>query len=102
MELLLLLAANSAQAWTVQQLVSELRSSETAVSRRVKQLLEGGFLEKTGETFRFAPGTAEKAAACEKLRAAYSEYQVRVIELIYSRSRALEDFSNAFRIKSKE
>ncbi|HEX3857796.1 MAG TPA: hypothetical protein VHY30_10935 [Verrucomicrobiae bacterium] len=102
LELLLLFAADPARSWTILQLVNELRSSQESVTRRMKQLLNEGFLSNTGEFYRFDPSPPEIAADIPELIATYREYRVRVTELIYSRAGVLKNFSDAFKLKPTE
>lgn len=102
LELLLLLASDPSKGWTVQQLVKEISSSQESVRQRLKQLLEDRFLMKDGEFFRFAPASPEKGEVISELAKAYSQYRVRITELIYSRAGVLKTFSDAFKFRQKE
>jgi len=101
LELLILLASRPEKAWTIGQLVLEIRSSRESIQQSVRHLQAGGFLVEDGETFRYVP-VSPTAPVIHELAKAYREYRVRIIAWIYSGSGALRAFSDAFKIKPKE
>jgi hypothetical protein len=100
LEILLLLRAASDQEWTAEEvargLVTEVDSSEDWLERMAR----GRLLVSDGDTYRYAPATAEMEDAVDALAESYAKYRVAVIALIFSKpNERVRTFSAAFRIR---
>jgi hypothetical protein len=80
-------------------LVAEVDSSEDWLERMTRARL----LISNGDSYRFAPATAEMEAAVDGLAESYAKYRVAVIALIFSKpSERVRTFSEAFRIRRRK
>ncbi len=100
LELLLLVRRVTAQAWTSDQLVKELRSSRTIVTESLSAFVQAGVVREEDEGFRYGPASDELNKMIDRLAAEYAERPTTVINaIIEAQSAKLQDFANAFRIK---
>jgi hypothetical protein len=100
LEILLLLRAASDKEWSPEEvaraLVTEVDSSEDWLERMTRARL----LTSNGDSYRYAPATAEMEDAIDGLAESYAKYRVAVIALIFSKpSERVRTFSDAFRIR---
>lgn len=105
LEILLFLHRKKEREWSVDQITNELRSSGPAVETRAQQLVKKGFLKPGASklSYRYQPESEELARPVEKLAKLYSQYQLRVIDQIYSPAKtAAQELADAFRIKSED
>jgi len=100
---LLLLRGDPNRSWTIPDISAELRSAPRAIEQRLRDLYDAGVLvaSSTG-TAQFAPTSPEVAAVIDELADAYETRPNRIIELIYSRSKSLQDFADAFKLKKEK
>ena len=100
LELLLLMRRQADRSWTPQELVGELRASQTLVTDNLTAFERAG-LVRAGEDGRyaFAPVSPVLAALCDQLAAAYAERPVTVINAIVSPPDKLQGLADAFRIR---
>ena len=100
LELLLLMRRRADHAWTPQELVDELRASQTLVADNLVVFERAG-LVRAGDDGRytFAPASPVLAALCDQLADAYAERPVSVINAIVSPPDKLQGLANAFRIR---
>jgi hypothetical protein len=100
LEILLLLRAASDKEWSPEEvaraLVTEVESSEDWLERMTRARL----ITSNGDSYRYAPATAEMEGAIDGLAESYAKYRVAVIALIFSKpSERVRTFSDAFRIR---
>ena len=98
LEILLLLSSSGEHWWTIRAVNDLLRSSEDSVRARLRELAAHNLIEKSPleECYRLLehPRLQDLVA---RLKDAYKERRVRVIELIYSpKSKEITEFSRAF------
>lgn len=82
---------------------NELRSSSVAVETNAKLLVGRGFLKlgQAANSFQYVSLEGHAEVLVEKLEKLYSNYQVRVIEQIYSpKKTAVQDLADAFKIRT--
>jgi hypothetical protein len=107
LEILLLLNGSSEHCWTVRALNDLLRSSETSIRACLEELSDHGLLEKASgpegaEAYQFRVNP-EADGLVNRLRSAYKERRVRVIETIYSpKPDPLSEFSRAFDFRKRD
>jgi len=99
LEVLLLVSSSPEHWWTARAVNDLLRSNESAIRWRLKELSEGGVLDKAQESYRLKEGP-ELRGQVERLRTAYKNFRVRVIETIYAARRSpVTEFSRAYDLK---
>lgn len=97
LRVLMALRANPDRAWKVNELSIELRSSQSAIRRRVAHLLLLGLAIREAEAFRYG-ASADDDVLVGRVLDAYRERRARVIRAIFSdRSDPLQSFSDAFK-----
>jgi hypothetical protein len=100
LELLLFMRRDAQRAWTVDQVVRELRSSRNIVTEAIAVFVQGGILREEDTGFRYDPATDELDRLVEQLAREYAERPTTVVNAIVEvQSGKLQDFANAFRIK---
>ncbi len=103
LELLMFLRANAGRSWTVAALVRELRASEPIVRANLGLFQAAGLTREEGAGWvRFAPASAELGALVNEMAEVYATRPVEVSEEIYAVDRAIQHFSDAFRLKNKK
>jgi hypothetical protein len=103
LEVLLLVSSSPEHWWTVRAVNDLLRSREDSIRVRLTELARDRLLEKSAdeESFRL-PETPELATLVNRLRNAYKDWRVRVIETIYKRPQdPASEFSRAFDFRKK-
>jgi hypothetical protein len=100
LEMLLALRRHGDRAWTVEQLVAELRASNPLVADNLAVFETAGLVLKEDGSFRYAPASPWLESLCSDLEAAYRERPVTVINAIVSpEGDKLRTLANAFRLK---
>ena len=101
LELLLALRRGHDRAWTADELIRELRSSQVVIAEALNNLVAAGLVvEEEGGRFRYqggTPATEEMVAALEGLYAAKPTAVIR--EIVTTPNMKLKILSDAFRIK---
>jgi hypothetical protein len=105
LDVLLLLRAGGARAWSPAEVVTALHLDEVEVSRALVTLRQAGILKAAiGEdvSYSFAPHP-EVADTIAELARAYREQPQAILDLIATRPRhKLRLFADAFRLRSDE
>jgi predicted transcriptional regulator of viral defense system len=103
-EVLLLLQAEPARAFSGADVVAALRVEPAWARAQLSDLAGRGMLAEAGPgAYRFAPRTAEMADAVAGLARAYADRRVTVIGMIYAKpSEPLRSFADAFRIRKDQ
>ena len=101
LELLLLLRADPAKAWSPAELLKELRASTSLVDENLAHFEHHGLALKDAAGWRFAPASQHLEALAAELAALYRERPMFTIGLI-ARPDPLQALANAFRIKRDE
>jgi hypothetical protein len=101
LELLLALRAAPERAWSVDELVRELRGSPTLAADALEALQAGGLVARHEDgRVAYAPVSSVVAGFADQLAALYRERPGRVIRAIVSSPRdKLQSFADAFRFK---
>ena len=101
LEILLLLHASPERGWTTQELNDELRSSLTSVESRVLRLVTKNLVSAQGipNVYRYAPPAPKVAAVVDGLAVLYENFRLRVIDLLFTGTDQIQNFSDSFRIK---
>lgn len=101
LELLLLLHAQRARLWTVDDLVRELRASILIVADALGALQKAGVVSKTGsDAYQFWPISPELDRLVAEVASAYASAPAAVTETILSAPSAnIRIFADAFKIK---
>jgi hypothetical protein len=106
LNVLLLLHQHPSQSFTLQEIEKSIRSSLTAIQKRLDDLYARKILDPIpgkSDQHRYLPHTDEIALLIDALATHYQTYSNRIIELIFSRqNEALRSFADAFRIKKDE
>ena len=104
LELLLLLQGQPDRAWTPQQLIAELRSSEAVIRQGIGDLLAAGMIVTEGDDqVRYAPASDSLRDIVPRVIRAYQIESSNVRRLIVQgSSEKLRNFSEAFRIVRKD
>jgi hypothetical protein len=100
LELLLLMRRSAERSWTPDELVSELRASQTLVADNLPVLETTGLVLSEDGRYRYAPATPLLEALCARLDEEYRLRPVAVINAIASTPNdRLHKLANAFRLK---
>jgi hypothetical protein len=104
LEVLAILHDNPEREWTIQSLSQELRSADSSVEKRMRDLANRKVLEPLGEgTFHFQPVSPEVHAAISELVAYYRVRPFRVMDLLFTKPmNAMKSFADAFRFKKED
>jgi predicted transcriptional regulator len=104
LDVLLLLHRFPERSFEVEQISQELRSSHSAIQKRLKDLYGRKVLQaQVDQQHRYAPKSEDIASAIDELAGHYQTYTNRIIELIFSKqSEAIRSFADAFRMKKDE
>ena len=99
LEMLLLMRAQPDRAWTVAELVRELRGSTWLVTTNLGRLQRSGLVVDDDGRFRFAPAGEVLRGLCDEIAEAYRERPVTVINLIAAPDDPIRGLADAFRFK---
>lgn len=103
-EVLALLHDNPGKDWSNLALSQELRSTESSVEKRLRDLSDRRVIQPiTGTSFRYAPFSEEARHVVTELMGIYRLRPYRVMELIFSKPvNAMQSFADAFRFKKED
>ena len=104
LEVLLLVSSSPGHWWPVRAVNDVLRSSEESIHKRMAELARAGLLDKepSGEGYRLTDNPGFQKFV-ERLKIAYKNYRVRVIETIYApKSSPISEFSRAFDFRQRK
>lgn len=103
LELLLLLRREPQRAWSLDELVRELRSSEAAVSEALTSLRNSGFVgSDAGSVYSYLPASTDIDAVAARIEAVYAAKPMAVAKAIMSApSDKLRIFADAFKLKER-
>lgn len=106
LEILLFLHAQAGQRSTARQINDRLLSNLSSVENRLERLIARGLVRSEGSgpdrTYAYAPDSAQRGASVDRLALTYQKYRGRVIDMIFSSTDRMRNFSDAFRLKPKE
>jgi predicted transcriptional regulator len=103
LEVLLLLRGVADKNWTADEVARALVMQAPAVASWLDKLAGRGLVAVAGDTYRFAPPTAEVERTIDELAESYSKYRVAVIGVIFSKpSEGVTRFSEAFKIRRRD
>lgn len=101
LEIMLLLRAREERAWRVDELVREMRASQTLVVANLTALERAGLVSREAdETFRFAAANPLLSELCRRVAEAYRDRPVAVISLIAAPEDRLQQLAEAFRFNA--
>jgi DNA-binding transcriptional regulator PaaX len=102
LELLLFLKADARRAWTGEQLVEALRTSETIVTTSLASLVAGGLIVDEPEgRVRYAPASDDLSRLVDVTQALYAKKPDAVRRVIVSgAATGLSAFANSFRLRN--
>lgn len=102
LEVLLLLRRERQRAWSTQDLVLELRSSEAAVTEALSGLRALGAVAAEPAGFRYQPSSAELDRVCGSIEQLYATKPLAVAKAIMSApSDKLRLFADSFKLKDR-
>lgn len=100
LELLLFLKAHEGMAWSVDQLVKELRGSTLLVADQALALHRAGLVEQSGDSYRYQPSSDELRSIVDQLERVSTERPLAVRNAILAAPHdKVQVFADAFRIK---
>jgi hypothetical protein len=106
LELLLVLRADAARAWTATDLATQLKIDPAFATAQLEKFYDRRLLsaergtDRPEPAYRYAPAPAELDAAVAAVAAAYASHRVTIIGLIFSKPTSnLKTFADAFRIR---
>lgn len=101
LEVLLHMAANP-RPWTPHELADAIGLSDTHMLEIVQGLSRRSLVAHEEGTFRYAP-RRRAGEVVDKLAPLYAKYRVRIMTIVFSRPRRVEDdFSDAFRLRADD
>jgi hypothetical protein len=102
-QVLLLLHGDRERSWTAGAMAKELRVDSEHAALLLASLAESGLLRRDEDGYRYHPRSEKISDDADTFVAAYPNYRVAIIRLIFSKPRrSLRDFSDAFRLKEEE
>lgn len=101
LELLLLLWRAQERAWSAEELVRELRASDSIVLDGLAALQAAGLVVSVGKNgFRYTPASSVLDGLVQRLAQLYRERPMAVTKALFaSPERNLQTFADAFRLK---
>ncbi len=100
LELLLLMRRELDRAWTVDELVDELRASPPLVRNCLASLQRSGLLIAESAThYRYGPAGAFLPNMCDEIDRLYRERPVALINLISAPDDRLQQLADAFKFR---
>jgi hypothetical protein len=100
LELLVFLKTHETSAWSVDQLVRELRGSRLLVADLVLALHRSGLVEEVGEAYRYRPSSDDVRSVVDQLERLSVERPLAVRNAILAAPHdKVQVFADAFRIK---
>lgn len=101
LELVLLLRSGADRTWTVEELIRELRSSNSAVCEGLARLSDNGLVaEPASGQWTYQPASEQVETLVSELEAVYRSKPAAVIRAIVSApNRKLRLLSDAFKLK---
>ena len=101
LELLLTLRRGHDRAWTADELIRELRSSQVVIAEALNNLVAAGLVvEEEGGRYRYQAGTPAMDEMVDELEKLYATKPTAVIrEIVTTPNMKLKILSDAFRIK---
>jgi hypothetical protein len=104
LEVLAMLHDQPDKDWTYLALSQELRSTESSVEKRVRDLVDRRVIHPIASgSFRFNPRSEEVRQVVHDLVGVYRLRPYRVMELIFSKPvNAMQSFADAFKFKKED
>jgi hypothetical protein len=103
LELLLRLKHDPERCWSVEELVGDLRASQSLVADNLTAFESAGLVVSDDRgCFRYQPAAAVLAKVCDDLDAAYRKKPVTVIRWISAPAERLQSLADAFKFKGKD
>jgi DNA-binding HxlR family transcriptional regulator len=100
LELLLLLQRSKGRAWRSDELLRELRSSQTIVEEGLTRLRQAGLVAETDGAYTYWPASPQIEQLADGLQRIYASKPISVVKAIMAApSDKLRIFSDAFRLK---
>ena len=100
LELLLLLQRNNARVWQADELVRELRSSQTIVDEGLARLRAAGLLSESDGGYIYRPASPDLQRLADDLQRIYAAKPISVVKAIMTAPNdKLRIFSDAFKLK---
>ena len=98
LEALLLIRRSPDQRWDPEQLARALYTSVADVGDALTSLTRDGFLQTQQGTYTLASAPVRRAQV-EALSKAYSRHLIAITNIIHSKPKGIQAFSDAFRIR---
>jgi hypothetical protein len=103
LELLLRLKRDPERCWSVEELVGDLRASQSLVADNLTAFESAGLVVADDRgCFRYQPAADVLAKVCDDLEAAYRTKPVTVIRWISAPTERLQSLADAFKFKGKD
>lgn len=101
LELLLLLRKEPSRAWSIAELIRQLRASRLVVNDALLTLQRDDLVvPEPAEHFRYRPATAEMTKVVNELAETYASQPMSIMNVIWSTPRSnIEIFADAFRFR---
>jgi DNA-binding transcriptional ArsR family regulator len=101
LELLLHLRRSGDRAWAADELVRELRASQSVVNEGLRTLRTAGLIVSEGEgEWRYAPASPAMDQMTRDLEVLYRERPIAVSQALFARgNEKLQSFADAFRLR---
>ena len=84
--------------WEVETLAARLYAGKAEMANALASLKRDGFLRSDGEIYTFAPQSKLRPVV-DSLAKAYSRHLIPITNIIHSKPRRIQQFSDAFRIR---
>ncbi|MDN4986256.1 hypothetical protein QY049_24170 [Bradyrhizobium sp. WYCCWR 13022] len=98
LEALLFFRKSIGESWNVETLAARLYAGKGEMANALASLERDGFLRSDEESYTFAP-QKELKLVVDSLAKAYSRHLIPITNIIHSKPRRIQEFSDAFRIR---
>ena len=100
LETLLLLKRAAPDAKQLEQIVSDLRSSESAISQGLSRLEQAGLITQNHSECQYTPASELLGRLCEEIERLYTAKPLWLMNVILmAKNENLQVFANSFRLK---
>ena len=99
LEALLLLRANSGEAWDAAKVAQRLYASEQDTAEVLARLCADELLSCEGGLYRYSGATPELARLVDRLAEAYAQHLIPVTNMIHAKPRRIRQFADAFKFR---
>jgi hypothetical protein len=99
LEALLILRASPEDTWGIGRIAARVYAAEREIATVLERFAAEGFLERSGETYRYQCKDPAADRTIGELARSYASHLIAVTNMIHSKPRSMRSFSDAFRLR---